>query len=225
MLRGHAHAATTRPRLQQRHRSDDEQTVGSTAPTLRPRIRAAIVQANLQSLEGLGSEARGAVIDALGPRTVAQIEDSTRMGWLPLEVDARMSQAVVEVVGRDVAIAWTLTSLRETLASPLFATFVGSTLRLFGFGPVGILKMAPRLWRQAYRGMGRIEIAGDEEGARCVRLTGGPALVVDDDMYLWGLGESLAATLLIVGVEAEVVHRRVGPGHAEWDVRWPARAR
>ena len=201
--------------------SDDDPDVPSG--TSRPRIRAGVVQANLESLADLGSGVEAAVVDALGPDTMEEIERTTRIGWLPVEVDVVMSNAVLMKAGRDATVAWVRATLEATFASPLYANFVGPTLRLFGFGPEGMLKMAPRLLGQTYRDLGRLEVLGTTPGERCVRLTGGPGIIVDDDMYLWGLGECIRAALLVVDVRGEAEHRRVGPGHAEWHIRWPTR--
>jgi hypothetical protein len=96
-----------------------------------------------------GSVAR---IRALIPEaSLHEIDHAPGVSWLEYEHDRWLMDGMMEVFGREKAIACWRGSIHELIDKPLLKNFVQGSLRLFGARPGKIIKLVPKGWTLAYR--------------------------------------------------------------------------
>jgi hypothetical protein len=93
-----------------------------------------------------------ATIRAMIPReSLEMIDNSAGISWLEFEHDHWLMDGMMEVFGRDEAIACWRQSIGQLVDKPLLRGFVEGALRLFGGRPGKIIKLLPKGWTLAYR--------------------------------------------------------------------------
>jgi hypothetical protein len=86
------------------------------------------------------------------------IDSTLPSGWIPIEVDAAMGRAVLELLGPDAARRfWTRFTIHH-VESPLLAGPVRAALRLLGATPGSLLKWMPRVFPTVFRDVFDIEL-------------------------------------------------------------------
>ena len=102
-----------------------------------------------------------AVAERLDPRTLEQLEHAAKTAWLPIELDARFVDAVVDEFADDPSDVWRKYTSRFVSGGLMKAVFDG-TVRIFGLSLHSIVKAAPRAWQQSYRGCGTMAVHRQE---------------------------------------------------------------
>jgi hypothetical protein len=186
-------------------------------------MRAAQTQALLHATARLAPEERRAVFARIGEEAVAQIESSIGLAWLPMALHMDLSDAVRAAVGprRNVDV-WRETML-ATWSRPLLRGFVETVTKVFGLGPGGIVRQAPRIYGHLTKGCGEIsfEAAAGGDGARVV-LTGFPADRFDFDCYVEGTQGCIESTFPLTRTRGEVsvVSKTPERGEVHYELRW-----
>ncbi|MCR9164056.1 MAG: hypothetical protein ACE37F_01850 [Nannocystaceae bacterium] len=181
-----------------------------------PKIKAAQLQANLQSLELLDEAEERRVRERLGPELIAEIREAGSAQWFPLEYDVRISLCVVEVCGFERSKRWTHDSTVQALGGALLRNLVRPALRLFGAKPQTVLRFTPKVLDQLLANCGQFSLEFPGEDTTVIVGLGLPDPFSAPTPYSEGYGEVFAAVCSIVGVTPSVQTVRVAQGHVEW---------
>src|SRR5262249_40315765 len=132
----------------------------------RPEVRASLLKATLQAIDEL-DEARS-VRAALPPEVLPQIEGTTRVDWLSIELHCQLSDAVFVVLGTERTRLFWRRNGGRTWTLPLMASAVRGLMQLFGVTPRHFLLRTPDAYAQTFRNAGTIRV--EEHGSGEVRL-------------------------------------------------------
>jgi hypothetical protein len=184
-----------------------------------PRILAGFVQG---TLAGVPAASRAAVRARLAPATLAALEGSSRLSWLPVEVDVELTHAIYAELGAGRARELFRYSLSTALDAPILRSLVQGALRIFGATPERFFGWAPKAYGQLYRDAGEMRFARDEPGSARLELLGLPPAMAGSRDYLDGMGGAVAAGFDVMGVKGEVTLERldVGAGSACFRLVW-----
>jgi hypothetical protein len=184
-----------------------------------PRILAGFVQGTLSSLP---PAARARVRARLAPATLATLEGSSRLTWLPIEIDVELTHAVYAELGAGRARELFRSSLSNALEAPILRSLVQGALKLLGATPERFFGWAPKAYAQLYRDAGAMRFERDEPGSARLELSGLPPAVAGSRDYLDGMGGAVAAGFDVLGVKGEVTLERldVSAGTAGFRLLW-----
>ena len=174
----------------------------------RPRILAGFVQGTLAALEpasALRVRAR------LAPGTLAVLERSSRLAWLPIEIDVELTHAIYVELGAGRAHELFRRNLSAALDSPILRSFAQGALRLFGASPERVFGWAPKAYAQIYRDSGAMRFRAEEPGLARLELSELPPAIASSRNYLDGVAGSIAAGFDLMGVKGEVSIERFDP--------------
>jgi hypothetical protein len=160
------------------------------------------------------------------PPTLALIESTPRLGWLPMHESMRLTDALHRTLGNP-GYRHFFTILADRLASsPLLQSFFDGAVRLFGLTPQAMLKWSTYAWDQAFRDSGRLTYRPIRDALDNGRVE----MVLEDvpPLLLRGgtFAESLAATfemfLRRVSKKGQVELRPLEPRASRfvYDVSW-----
>jgi hypothetical protein len=183
-----------------------------------PRILAGFVQA---TLAGVPEPARAGVRARLAPAALATLEGSSRLSWLPIEVDVELTRAIYAELGSGRARELFRRSLSTALEAPILHSLVQGALRIFGATPERFYGWAPKAYAQLYRDAGEMRFECDEPGSARLELSGLPSAAASGD-YLDGMSAAVAAGFDVLGVKGEVTLSRLdaGAGTASFRLLW-----
>ncbi|MDQ3033619.1 MAG: hypothetical protein M3Y87_14465 [Myxococcota bacterium] len=172
-----------------------------------PQMRASHLKSNLESLADLGVEHEQAVRSAVAD-VVRQIEESSRVAWLPLELDLELTDAVDRHVGRERMKRWGREAIARSAQGPLLRPLMLG-LQAMGLTPHTALKRAPYAWTLIYRGCGDLEY--QHAGEREIVLVHDrvPTAMLRSTSYLHGIAGAFDGAIEIGGgldIESEVEH-------------------
>jgi hypothetical protein len=184
-----------------------------------PRILAGFVQGTLSSVP---PAARTGVRARLAPTTLAVLEGSSRLTWVPIAVDVELTHAIYAELGAGRARELFRSSLSKALEAPILRSLVQGALRLFGATPERFYGWAPKAYAQLYRDAGEMRFERDEPGSARLELSGLPPAVSGSRDYLDGMGGAVAAGFDVMGVKGEVTLERldVSAGTAVFRLLW-----
>jgi hypothetical protein len=184
-----------------------------------PRILAGFVQS---TLSGVPPGSRDGVRARLAPSTLATLERSSRLTWLPIEVDVELTHAIYAELGAGRARELFRRSLSTALEAPILRSLVQGALRIFGATPARFFGWAPKAYAQLYRDAGAMRFERDEPGSARLELSGLPPVVAASRDYLDGMGGAVAAGFDVMGVKGEVTLERldVSAGTACFRLSW-----
>lgn len=132
-----------------------------------PEMRASHIDSNLRALAALGPE-RERIIREQVPEVVRAVEDASRVAWLPLEMDIRLTDAVERACGRERMKRWARDAIERSAEGWLLRpVLVGLTA--LGLSPEVALKRVPAGWSLVYRDCGVLHYEhADEHGITIV---------------------------------------------------------
>ena len=171
-----------------------------------PRILAGFVQGTLGCVP---PAARAGVRARLAPETLAVLERSGRLAWLPIEVDVELTRAIYAELGAGRARELFRSGLSTALDAPILRSLVQAALRIFGANPARVFGWAPKAYAQLYRDAGAMRFEREEPGCARLELTELPAPVAASRDYLDGMVGAVAAGFDVMGVKGEVTLERL----------------
>jgi hypothetical protein len=174
----------------------------------RPRILAGFVQGTLSGLEpalGAGVRAR------LSPETLATLQRSNRLAWLPIEIDVELTHAIYAELGAARAHELFRRNLSAALDTAILWSLAQGALRLFGASPARFFGWAPKVFAQIYRDAGEMRFELDEPGSARLELSALPPPVAQSRDYLDGVAGAIAAGFDFMGLKGEVTIERHHP--------------
>jgi len=193
----------------------------------RPRILAGFVQGTLSGLEpGL----RAGVHARLAPETLARLQKSSRLAWLPLELDVELRHAIYAELGAGRAHELFRRNLSAALDTAILRSLAQGALRLFGPSPERLFAWAPKAYAQIYRDAGEMRFELDEPGSARLELSSLPPAMAASRDYLDGVAGAIAAGFDLLGVKGEVgierwdAERRAARFRLQWEEDDPAEA-
>ncbi len=182
-------------------------------------MRAMQVRENLEGVSSLGEEIDARVRARLGEQLIEEIETAPRSKWLPLEVDVELSRLVHEQAGRQAFIDWSRSAVMESAKSPLLSGFLRAGLRLFGGNPGSLIRLSQRGYQQFFRNAGSLIVEPLRDDAVRVLGVGLPKILVEEPIYLEGIGESIAVLPHFVRHEG-FSELHVEGGDVAWTISW-----
>ena len=173
-----------------------------------PRILAGFVQGTLAGLDpASGSRVRM----RLTPETAARLERSSRLAWLPIEVDVELTHAIYAELGPGRAHELFRRNLSAALDSPILRSLAQGALRLFGASPERLFAWAPKAYSQIYRDAGVMRFQSEPPGVARLELSELPPAIASSQPYLDGVAGSIAAGFDLIGLKGEVTLERFDP--------------
>jgi len=157
-------------------------------------MRASHLISNVEFLATLGADAE-ATIRGRCAEEIREIDESVRVAWLPLEIDVRLSQAVLDVCGAETFNRWGRDAIAASARGPLLGPILGALRRTGMLTPSKVLGRAPVAWNPVYRNCGSLHWEPDEA---TLRLDGAPASMCTEP-YLLGIAAAFEGALEIAG--------------------------
>ncbi len=174
----------------------------------RPRILAGFVQGTLVGLEpAIAARVRA----RLAPETVTTLERSSRIAWLPIEVDVELTHAIYAELGAGRAHELFRRNLSAALDTPILRSLAQGALRLFGASPARLFSWAPKAYAQIYRDAGEMRFEADAPGSARLELSLLPPAIAESRDYLDGVAGAIAAGFDFMDLKGEVTVERFDP--------------
>jgi hypothetical protein len=157
-------------------------------------IRGFVCRVILEGTRTLPADKQHAVLSRVLEQTLALIESTPRMGWVPIEESMKLTEPLHAVLGTP-GFRHFLSVQSDHMASyPLLQTFFDGAVRLFGLTPQALLKWCTYAWEQAFRDCGRLVYQPHKEsteGGRVeMRLEDVPPVLLVEGTF----AQSLAGT-------------------------------
>jgi hypothetical protein len=121
-----------------------------------PAIRGFMSRMILDAARSLPAEKQRRVFAAVPPEVVSLIESTPRLGWVPLDENLKLSDALHQVLGDPGFRNFFASVSDRMLAYPLLQSFFDGAIRLFGLTPQAMLKWSTYAWEQAFRDSGKL---------------------------------------------------------------------
>jgi hypothetical protein len=192
----------------------------------RPAIRGFMARSILDSARSLPPEKQRRVFDLVPPTLVTLIESTSRMGWIPMEENLKLSDALHKVLG-DPGFRDFFGGIADRMMTyPLLQSFFEGAARLFGLTPQALLKWSSYGFEQSFRDCGKlvyqpIREAVDGGRVRMV-LEGFPPELLRSGTFVESLAGTFDLYLRQVSkkgrVDIHCVER--SKGRVEYDVSW-----
>lgn len=187
-----------------------------------PRIVAALAQSTFEELAAPDTDLGRRVRARMDPRHVELLQNTSRVGWLPVEVDVDLTESLFVEAGPLAARAAFRKALRDALSAPLLRPLVSAAGAVLGSGPAQMLKWAPRIWNLVYRDAGDFRVTDVQARTAVVELRELPDVICESRVYLDGTAASLLGYFDTVDHECAV--RLSGPDPvrrtASFELRW-----
>lgn len=186
---------------------------------VQPRILAGFVQGTLAAL---APEVATRVRARLAPQTLATLDGSSRLAWLPIELDVELTGAIYAELGPARAHELFRRNLSSAFETPILRPLVQGGLRLFGASPGRVLSWAPKVYGQLFRDAGVMRFTSHGPGQARLELSLLPASVAASRDYVDGIAAAIAAVFDLMRCKGEVVIERIdAPGRrASFGLRW-----
>lgn len=169
---------------------------------MRPEIRASYLKSDVDALAHLDAGVERRVRERV-PEVLRAAKENVGVGWLPVELDVRLTLAVEAEAGREGVHDWAKQGVLRAIESPLLGPIRAGLMRL-GLTPHSALRRVPRGWTLVFRRCCTPEYApsGDAAGELVLRACA-PAFFVP--AYLAGIGAAFEGIVEAAGGrEAEV---------------------
>lgn len=185
-----------------------------------PAVRASHLKEDLAALESLGADLGARIRARLSPGTVRTIEDSTRVDWLPVQLNAELAEAVFAEAGEGRTRAWARASFNLSL-NAFFKPLLETVLRLFDPTPHRIYSLVPRAWPAVYRNAGTVSVVEHAAGESRITMQELPSALMKEP-FLRAVAGTLECGFELAKVEGRVT---VLPWEARartatWAARW-----
>jgi hypothetical protein len=110
----------------------------------------------LDAARNLPADQQRRVFERTPKELISLIESTPRLGWVPLEENIKLSDALHEVLGTPAFRQFFATLAERMMSYPLLQSFFDGAARLFGLTPQALLKWSAYAWEQSFRDCGRL---------------------------------------------------------------------
>src|SRR6185437_6112613 len=116
-----------------------------------PQVRAAMLKQCLAGIDSVDPEQARTMRALVPSHVLAQVEEASRLDWMPIELNVAFTDAVLHVLGPELSRAhWRRESARM-LESPIMRPIVQGLTSLLKTTPEKLLSFLPRSWGLIYR--------------------------------------------------------------------------
>jgi len=137
-------------------------------------IRGTQLKEDMTALAWLGPAARAEVLKRLSPETVRQIEEASRVDWLPHALVVEICRCIREVSGEEAVRGWSRAAVNGALQGTLFRPFLEGVIAVFGLSPAAGLKILPKAYLAALKDCGELQVVDMGPGWARMVLAGLP---------------------------------------------------
>ena len=120
---------------------------------LQPAIRASAVRDTLAFLDKFEPGSRQRVLDAVPLASRQVIDETPGSSWVPIADDHWTIDAMIDIFGRDRAIACWRDAFANLVDRPLLRNFVSGMVKVIGHSPVSVVRLFAKGWPLVYRDM------------------------------------------------------------------------
>jgi hypothetical protein len=191
-----------------------------------PAIRGFACRMILEGARNLPADVQRQVLSRVPEQTLALIDSTPRMGWVPIEESMRLTEPLHATLGTP-GFRQFLSAQADRMASyPLLQTFFDGAVRLFGLTPQALLKWSTYAWEQSFRDSGRLVYHPHREsleGGRVeMRLEDVPPILLVEGTFAQALAGAFEMFLRRCNRKGRVHLHEPGPRATRfvYDVSW-----
>ena len=133
-------------------------------------------------------EDHASLLQKIAPETIDQIARCSNSDWLPGALGVEIQDAAFAVLGHQGTVEVARQSTAIMAEAPMFRAFGQGLLRMFGGGPLFLLKQLPRGQQFSVRGLGNVHVEDGEGDAGRVIWSGLPEACHKDGWIAWQCG-------------------------------------
>ena len=167
------------------------------------RALAITVQSTFEALQEMEPTLWARVRAELPPESLAAIEDTSRISWIPVEHDVALTRAIFAIAGRERARECFRRMMRQNFETPVLGSLAEGALRLLGGSPERLVRWAPKVWAHLMRDSGEMVVGQAEPALVRLELRDMPPAVCDRD-YLDGIAGAAEAIFDLAHVDGVV---------------------
>ncbi len=189
-------------------------------------IRGFVCRMILEGARALPTDKQQRVLSRVPEQTLALIDATPRMGWVPIEESMKLTEALHAALGTR-GFRQFLSEQADHIASyPMLQTVFDGAVRLLGLTPQALLKWATHAWEQVFRGCGRLVYEARQEPTRAgqveMRLEDVPPVLLLNGTFAQALAGTLEMFLRRSGRKGRVELHAFGPSATRfvYDVSW-----
>ncbi len=151
-------------------------------------MRATHTKSLLRSVRKLLTNEQTQILSAFGAEGAEKIDATIGVGWLPMTLHMKLSDAIRAVIGSSRNIQIWRETMTETYDRVLLRGFIDASVDLFGLTPASLFRQGPYIYRQLTRGLGELTVEEqDDKESSIVSLAGFPSHDFDLVCYSEGL--------------------------------------
>ncbi len=189
-----------------------------------PAVRARYMKTFVSAVDRLPADQASAVRGRVDPQWLRRIELAGSLQWLPLEINAAVTDAVMIELTDAQAERFFCQMVLDNFDTPLFASLVRASIRLLGLDPTAMAKMISRVVNIMFRDNGTwsVRSVGSQHAMVSIRGLAAPCRTV---YWLTSAQYCLTSFHPFVQLPGEVTRDRFDPagGSADFSLRWVAR--
>ncbi|WNG35034.1 hypothetical protein F0U60_16450 [Archangium minus] len=191
-----------------------------------PAIRGFMSRTILDAARNLPADKQRRVFELTPEELISLIESTPRLGWVPLEQNIKLSDALHQVLGTSGFRQFFATLADRMMSYPLLQSFFDGAVRLFGLTPQAMLKWSTYAWEQSFRDCGRLLYVPLRESVNHGRvemvLEGFPPSLLSTGTFRESLAGTFDMYLQRVSKKGQVKIREVdiAKGRVVYDVSW-----
>lgn len=178
----------------------------TTGGMVRARHPQMMISLAAERMPLLGEQVRA----SLPPDTLDLLSVAAPSMWIPIEHDIRAVEAVCRQVGQVTHDSLLQERARREMGSPLFKSFVGTVLRLFGDSAATVVKQIGNGWPQVFQDAGTYEVLGIVDDSATAVLRGVPPACLASSVWVKGVPVALETLFELVNATA-TIGSTVGP--------------
>ncbi len=191
-----------------------------------PAIRGFVCRMILEGARALPADKQRRVLPQVPEQTLALIESTPRMGWVPIEESMKLTEPLHSVLGTP-GFRQFLSEQADRMASyPLLQTLFDGAARLLGLTPQALLKWSTYAWEQAFRDCGKLVYQPRQEsseGGRVeMRLEDVPTVLLLEGTFAQALAGAFDMFLRRCERKGKVELQEPGPRATRfvYDISW-----
>jgi hypothetical protein len=190
--------------------------------TRSPACRARHLKQLLASAARLPADQAARVRASLDPRQLQEVEDSSGLEWLPVELSVVLARAFHDVLGESGSRKFHRSHFFGVFRGPVYGAVVQGAAALFGGDPNRWIRLLPDSWTLTFRDCGTWTVERSAPGVVALRLGELPSSCVSSRIWPLAVASSVSATFDVAGSEGSIALVSVSPEHheARFEMRW-----
>jgi hypothetical protein len=180
------------------------------------------MQTFLAHVDRLRPLQRDEIYALVGNDAIGSIRSAGPLGWLPVQINLKLTRAVAETLGSRDAHEFFCGLMLKTFDSVLLRGLVQAVLRIAGRDLNAYLGWVSKSFGMMFRQCGDWTVRDQDTGAATIQVVGLPVELVEDRIWLTSVASSLSALFRLAELEGAAILREVVPpeGRASYRLRW-----